>query len=177
MEASPVTTKKKQELVDGTVEEWVPKTAHEVAVAMFHGIPGILVPARHHLTKVTGTEARTALKAVDQAIAMVKECTVALAKTPGPIRANFRDGETFVIVESDTNRVTVDSVPTEERPLMQQVNVLHRRNSSHEWVEVTAWDVEEWETSGSEAFEAIIRSIARVTAGVEITPNEAAAAD
>jgi hypothetical protein len=163
---------KKQEPANGTAEEWIPKTAHEVAVAMFHGIPGILVPARHHLTKVPGSEAKTALKAVNQAITMVNECALAIAKAPGPIRANFEDGETLVIVETDTNRVCVDWVPTEERPLMQQVNLLYRKNSTCPWIEVAAWDVEEWQTPGSEAFEAIIGAIAKVTAGVEVAPRE-----
>lgn len=159
---------KKQEPVDGTVEAWIPKTAHDVAVYMFHDLPNILVPARHHLSKLPGNEAKTALKAVNRALTMVTECTEKFAKVPGPTRANFKDGETFVIVESDTNRVTVDWVSTEERPLMQQVNVLHRRNSSHAWVEVTAWDVDEWQTPGSEAFEAIMGVIAKVVAGVDV---------
>lgn len=162
---------KKQE-PEASVEEWVPKTAHEVAVGMFHGLPNILVPARHHLTKIPGNEAKTVLKAMDRSIAMVKECTEKFAKVPGPVKANFRDGDTFVIAETDTNRVTVDSAPTEERPLMHQVNVLHRQNSSHEWVEVAVWDADEWQTPGSEAFEAIMGVIAKVVAGVEVTPNE-----
>lgn len=169
--------KKKQEPVDGAAEEWIPKTAHEIAVVMFHGLPAILVPIRHHLAKVPGAEVKTALKAVNQALALVTECSTKSAKVPGPIRANFRDGDTFVIAETDTNRVTVDSVPTEERPLMEQVNVLHRKDSSHEWVEVAAWDVEEWQTPGNEAFEAIMGAIAKVVAGVEVTPNETPAAD
>lgn len=168
---------KKREPVEAPVEEWIPKTAHEVAVGMFHGLPNILMPARHHLAKVPGAEAKTALRAVDRSIAMVKECTEKFARVPGPVRANFRDSDTFVVAETDTNRVTIDSAPTEERPLMQQVNVLHRRNSSHEWTEVAAWDAEEWQTPGSEAFEAIMEVIAQVVAGVEVTPNEIPAAD
>lgn len=158
---------KKQE-PDAIVEEWIPKTAHEVAVGMFHGLPNILVPARHHLTKIPGNEAKTALKAINRALEMVTECTAKFARVPGPVRANFRDGDTFVIVESDTNRVTADGGDL----VFQQVNLLHRRNSSHEWVEVAVWDVDEWRTPGSEAFEAVIGVIAKVTAGIEVTPNE-----
>lgn len=161
---------KKQEPVDGAVEEWVPKTAHEVAIGMFHGLPNILVPARHHLAKVPGAEAKTALKAVGRALEMVTECTAKFAKVPGPVRASFKDGNTFVIVETDTNRVTADGGGTE----FQQVNLLHRRNSSHEWVEVAAWDADEWRTPGSEALEAILGVIARVVAGAEVAPNEIA---
>src|SRR4051812_4978566 len=56
--ARRVDMSKKQEPVDGTVEEWDPKTAHEVAVGMFHGLPNILVPARHRLAKMPGAEAK-----------------------------------------------------------------------------------------------------------------------
>jgi len=161
-------TTKKEQPADGTVEEWIPKTAHEVAVGMFHGLPNILVPARHHLSKVPGNEAKTALKAVNRALAMVTECTEKFARVPGPVRANFMDGETFVVAESDTNRVTADGGELE----FQQVNVLYRRNSSHEWIEVAVWDAEEWRTPGGKAFEAIMGVIARVVAGVEVTPNE-----
>jgi hypothetical protein len=164
-------TTKKKEPVDGTVEEWIPKTAHEVAVGMFHGLPNILVPARHHLAKVPGAEAKTALKAVNRALEMVTECTEKFARVPGPVRANFMDGETFVVVESDTNRVTAEGV-IREGFLFQQTNLFHRRNSSHEWVEVTAWDADEWQTPGGGAFEAILGVIAKVVAGVEVTPNE-----
>lgn len=163
-------TTKKKEPVNGTVEEWIPKTAHEVAVGMFHGLPNILVPARHHLAKVPGTEAKTALKAVNRALEMVTECTEKFVKVPGPTRANFMDGETFVIVESDTNRVTADSPGL----VFEQINLLHRRTSSHEWVEVTAWDVVEWQATDSGAFEAIIGVIAKIVAGVEVKPNEIA---
>lgn len=159
---------KKKEPVDRTVEEWIPKTAHEVAVGMFHGLPNILVPARHHLAKVPGAEAKTALKAVNHALAMVTECTERFARVPGPVRANFIDGETFVLVETDTNRVTAEGGNLQ----FQQVNLLHRRNSSHQWIGVAAWDADEWRTPGSEAFEAILGVIAKVVAGVEVTPNE-----
>lgn len=159
-------TKKKEEPVDGTTEERVPKTAHEVAVGMFHGLPNILVPAKHHLTKVPGNEAKTALKAIERALGMVAECTTKLAKVPGPIRANFKDSGTFVIVESDTNRVTADGSGLE----FQQVNLLHRRNSTCPWIELVAWDAAEWRTPGSEAFEAIIGIIAKIVAGVEVDP-------
>lgn len=162
---------KKQEPVNGTAEEWIPKTAHEVAVGMFHGLPNILVPARYHLAKAPGPEVKTALKAVNQALEMVAECTTKLARVPGPIRANFFDGHTFVIVETDTDRVTAEG-EIREGVLLQQVNLLHRKNSSHEWVEVVAWDADEWQMPGGGAFEAILGVIAKVVAGVEVTLNE-----
>ena len=167
---------KKQEPVDGTTEEWIPKTAHEVAVGMFHGLPNILVPARHHLAKMPGAEAKTVHKAVNRALEMVSECTAKFAKVPGPVRANFRDpnwDDAFVIVESDTNRVLVEG-EVREGLLAQQVTLLHRRNSSHEWIEVAAWDADEWQTPGSGAFEAILGAIAKVIAGMEVTPREVA---
>jgi hypothetical protein len=165
---------KKQEPINSTTEEWIPKTAHEIAVGMFHGLPNILVPARHHLVKVPGAEAKAAHKAVNRALEMVAECTTKFAKVPGPTRANFRDGDRFVIVETDTNRVTIDVMPAAGRPLMQQAHVLHRRNSSHEWVEVATWDADEWQTPGNGAFEAIIGVIAKITAGIEVlgAPDE-----
>lgn len=163
---------KKQEPAEAATEEWIPKTAHEIAVGMFHGLPNILIPARHHLTKAPGNEAKAALKAVERAIGMVAECTTKLARVPGPTRGNFKDGDTFVIVETETNRVTVDWVPTEERPLIEQINLLHRKNSTYEWIEIAVWDAKEWQIPGSEAFEAIMGAIARVIAGVEVTANE-----
>lgn len=160
---------KKQEPVDGTVEEWIPKTAHEVAVGMFHGLPNILVPARHHLAKATGTEAKTALKAVNRALEMVAECTTKFAKVPGPVRANFMDGGTFVIAESDTNRVTADGIGL----ALTLVEVLHRKNSSHGWVVVTAWDADSVRREhGGTAFSTILSVIAKVIAGVEVAPND-----
>jgi len=168
---------KKEEPADGTVEEWIPKTAHEVAVGMFHSLPNILVPAKHHLTKIPGNEAKIVLKAVNRALTMVTECTAKFAKVPGPTRANFKDGTAFVVIETETNRVSVDWMPTEERPLMEQVNLLHRKNLTLPWVEVTVWDAKEWQTPGSEAFEAIMGVIAEIIAGVEVMPNETPAAD
>lgn len=164
-------TTKKKEPVDGTVEEWIPKTAHEVAVGMFHGLPNILIPAKHHLTKAPGNEAKTALKAVERALAMVTECATKLARVPGPVRANFWDGPTFVIVETDTNRVTADG-EVREGTLLQQVNLLYRRNSTCPWIELVAWDAEEWQIPGGGAFEAIIGVIAKIVAGFEVTLNE-----
>ncbi len=161
-----MTTKKE------VTEEWIPKTAHEVAVGMLHGLPKVLVPARHHLAKVPGAEAKTALKAVNRALEMVTECTEKF-KVPGPVRANFMDGETFVIVENDTNRVLVEG-EVREGLLAQQVTLLHRKNSCHEWVDVAAWDADEWQTPGSGAFEAIMGAIAMVVAGIEVTTNELA---
>lgn len=165
---------KKQEPVDGTVEEWIPKTAHEVAIGMFHGLPNILVPARHHLAKMPGAEAKTALKAVNRALEMVTECTEKFAKVPGPVRANFKDPEwddAFVVVESDTNRVLAEGPGL----TFGQVTLLHRKNSSHSWVEVAVWDADEWQTPGSTAFKAIIGVIAKVIAGTVImgAPGEA----
>lgn len=164
-------TTKKKEPVDGTHEEWIPKTAHEVAVGMFHGLPNILVPARHHLAKVPGAEAKTALKAVNRALEMVTECTEKFARVPGPVRANYVDGDSFVIVENDTNCVTTDS-EMREGLLIQHVNLFHRKNSSHEWGEIAAWDSSEWQTPGSGAFEAIIGTIAKVVAGIEVSDHE-----
>lgn len=164
---------KKQESTEAAAEEWIPKTAHEVAVGMLHGLPNVLVPARHHLTKAPGNEAKTALKAVERALGMVAECTHKLAKVPGPVRANFWDGPTFVIVETDTNRVTADG-EVREGTLLQQVNLLHRRNSTCPWIELVAWDADEWQTPGGGAFEAIIGVIAKIVAGVEVTLNEIA---
>ncbi len=157
-------TTKKQE----SIEEWIPKTAHEIAVGMFHDLPNILVPARHHLSKVTGTEGKTALKAVNRALEMVAECTTKFAKVPGPIRANFRDGDTFVILETETNRITADGGDQNFR----QVNLLYRQNSSHEWVEITAWDADEWRSSAGGVFEAIIGAIAQVAAGVMVAERQ-----
>lgn len=163
-------TTKKKESVD-SVEEWIPKTAHEVAVGMFHGLPNILVPARHHLAKVPGAEAKTALKAVNRALEMVTECTEKFAKVPGPTRANYVDGDSFVIVENDTNCVTADG-EMREGLLIQQINLFHRKNSSHEWVEIATWDSDEWQTPGSRAFEAVIGAIAKVVAGIEVSDHE-----
>lgn len=159
---------KKKEPVDGTVEEWIPKTAHEVAVGMFHGLPNILVPARHHLAKVPGVETKTALRAINRALEMVTECTAKFAKVPGPVRANFMDGGTFVIAESDTNRVTADGLGL----AFGQVNLLYRKDSSYEWELVVAWNA----TTGVRPrdVETIMRAIAKIVAGVEVTPNEIA---
>ena len=161
-------TTKKQAPVVGTTEEWAPKTAHEIAIGMFHGLPNTLVPARHHLAKVPGTEAKIALKAINHALGMVTECVAKFARVPGPMRANFRDGDTFVIVETDTNRVTADG---NDDVTFQQVNLLHRKNSSHEWVEVTSWDFGGWAPT-SEDFKVIIGAIAKVIAGIEVTPKD-----
>ena len=85
------------------------------------------------------------------------------------VRANFWDEGAFVVVENQTNRVVADS----DGPTFNQVNLMHRRDPSQPWVEVTAWCDDEWRTSGNEAFEAILGAIAMVAAGVEVTLNTA----
>ena len=148
--------KQKEPPVDGTQEEWIPKTAHEIAVGMFHGLPNILVPARHHLAKMTGSEAKTAHKAVDRALTMVAECSAKMARVPGPLRAGFWDDKAFVIIESDTNRLEADYDGDD----IQRVSLRHRKNSNSPWV--TVWDSEEW------TLEAILGAIIKMVTGEEI---------
>lgn len=155
---------KKEEPVDGTVEEWIPKTAHEVAVGMFHGLPNILVPARHHLTKIPGNEAKTVLKAVNRALAMVTECTAKFAKVPGPIRANFKDDEgNTVIIGSDTDRLV----------LHFGLKLQHRADTSKDWNMYKAYEeVKAWDLDGDDIRE-IMGTVARIAAGQSVTFDDA----
>lgn len=82
-----------------------------------------------------------------------------------PVRGNFWDGDAFVIIENDYNRVTGDKTDD----LFEQVNVFERHNPAGGWVEVFVWDAAEWRESWNEAFEAILGVIARVATGVRVT--------
>jgi hypothetical protein len=77
---------------------------------------------------------------------------------------NFFDGETFVIIENDMNRVTGDK----DDNLFMQVNVYEKAQDSDNWVEILVWDCVEWREEGSCAFEAILGVIAKVAAGVPV---------
>lgn len=80
------------------------------------------------------------------------------------VRGNFWDGETFVIIENDKNRVTGDKGDN----LFTQVNVYERNSSDWDWVEILVWDCLEWRELGNCAFEAIMGVIAKVAAGAPI---------
>lgn len=81
------------------------------------------------------------------------------------VRGNYVDGNTFVVVENDRNRVTAEG--DKGSPFFSQVNVYMRKNAR--WVEVIAWDCVEWQEQGNEAFEAILGVIAKVAAGVLVS--------
>jgi hypothetical protein len=80
------------------------------------------------------------------------------------VRGNFWDGETFVIIENDKNRVTGDK----DDNLFMQVNVYEF--VEHNWREIFVWDCVEWREEGNCAFEAIIGVIAKVAAGILVEP-------
>ena len=80
------------------------------------------------------------------------------------VRGDFWDGETFVIIENDLNRVTGDK----NDELFAQINVYERAQDSDNWVEIVMWDCEEWREPCNAAFEAIVGIIAKVAAGVRI---------
>jgi hypothetical protein len=77
------------------------------------------------------------------------------------IRANYRSGNLFVIVENDTTRVTAEGTA----PFFEQVSVWSKTTDRHQWAEEITWDEAEWREKGNEAFEAILGAIAKVAAG------------
>jgi hypothetical protein len=79
------------------------------------------------------------------------------------IRGNFREGNTFVIIENDHNRVTGDGTGM----LFEQVNVWEREPGGP-WTELFVWDCAEWREPWTAAFEAILGVIAKVAAGLPI---------
>lgn len=79
------------------------------------------------------------------------------------IQGNFYEGNAFIIVENDMNRVTAEGTG----PFFDQVNVYERIDDSW-WDEILVWDAAEWREGAGEAFEAIIGVISRVVGGVRI---------
>ena len=79
------------------------------------------------------------------------------------LRGNYYDGNAFIIIENDMNRVTAEGTG----PFFDQVNV-YERVDDVEWDEIVMWDCMEWREKGGEAFEAILGVIARVAGGVRV---------
>lgn len=103
----------------------------------------------------------------------------ALSPTDKPrteIRAGFWENSfssvvgTYVVVESGTNRVTASGA---DPCTFDQVTVWHRASATDAWTEVATWDQEEWQTTGTKAFDAILGAIGEVAAGVEVKPKPA----
>ena len=57
------------------------------------------------------------------------------------LRGKFFDGDQYVIVESDHNRVSAGG----DDLTFQQVNLYHRPNIEADWREVVVWDCAEWQ--------------------------------
>lgn len=74
---------------------------------------------------------------------------------------NRTEGEVFVVIESERNRVTAEGEGWE----FSQVNLWHRKHVTAPWEELIVWADDEWRTPGSEAFEAILGVIAKIVAG------------
>lgn len=98
-------------------------------------LSAILVPVRHHLSKVPGTEAKTALKAVNQALEL-------LSQTTEP---------TFVVVQNPHDRIV--AIPDSGCMLD------HNDTSDATWRSVKSW------TFKDPIFMEVLKVISRVAAG------------